>query len=76
MERLTYGGVPELALLDDGSVRLYVCAGGIVAYRASDTRAWQREAVVVSQGPNGSALACDPSRVAGTDLFVFKTGER
>lgn len=73
-ERLTYGGVPELALLDDGTVRLYVCAGGIVAYRSPDGTTWQREQVVVSRGPNGSGLVCDPSRVAGTDLFVFKTG--
>jgi hypothetical protein len=73
-ERLTYGGVPELAALDDGTVRLYVCAGGIVAYRSTDTTSWQREQVVVMRGPNGSGLVCDPSRIAGTDLFVFKTG--
>ncbi len=73
-ERLTYGGVPELAALDDGAVRLYVCAGGIVAYRSTDAASWQREQIVVTRGPNGSGLVCDPSRVAGTDLFVFKTG--
>lgn len=73
-ESLTYGGVPELALTDDGAVRLYVCAGAIVAYRSPDAVAWQREQAVVTRGPNGSMLVCDPSRVAGTDLFVFKTG--
>lgn len=73
-ETLTYGGVPELALTDDGAVRLYVCAGAIVAYRSRDAISWQREQEVVTRGPNGSMLVCDPSRVAGTDVFVFKTG--
>ncbi|MEW5980773.1 MAG: sialidase family protein [Acidobacteriota bacterium] len=74
-ERLTFGGVPELAREADGTIRLYVCAGGIVAYRSADAAAtWQREQTVVSRGPNGSMLACDPSRVAGTNTFVFKTG--
>lgn len=73
-ETLTYGGVPELARAGDGAVRLYVCAGGIVAYRSADAVSWQREQVVVTRGPNGSMLVCDPSRVDGTDMFVFKTG--
>lgn len=74
-ERLTFGGVPELAREADGTIRLYVCAGGIVAYRSSDgAGTWQREQTVVSRGPNGSMLVCDPSRVAGTQMFVFKTG--
>lgn len=73
-ETLTYGGVPELALTGDGGVRLYVCAGAIVAYRSQDAVSWQREQAVVTRGPNGSMLVCDPSRVAGTDVFVFKTG--
>ncbi len=73
-ETLTYGGVPELALTGDGGVRLYVCAGAIVAYRSQDAVTWQREQPVVTRGPNGSMLVCDPSRVAGTDVFVFKTG--
>lgn len=73
-ETLAVGGVPELAVLGDGAVRLYVCAGGIVAFRSTDTQSWQREQTVVTRGPNGSSLVCDPSRVAGTDLFVFKTG--
>jgi hypothetical protein len=73
-ETLAFGGVPELAVLGDGAVRLYVCAAGIVAYRSTDAVTWQREQVVTTSGPNGSRLVCDPSRVAGTDLFVFKTG--
>jgi hypothetical protein len=73
-ERLTIGGVPELALLANGDVRLYVCGAGIVAYRSTSTTSWQREQVVATRGPNGSMLVCDPSSVAGTDLFVFKTG--
>lgn len=73
-ETLTFGGVPELSVLDDGTVRLYVCAAGIVSYRSTDATSWQREQVVAARGPNGSMLVCDPSRVAGTDLFVFKTG--
>jgi hypothetical protein len=73
-ETVTFGGVPELAVLDDGAIRLYVCAAGITAYRSADAVSWQREQVVVTSGPNGSRLVCDPSRVAGTDLFVFKTG--
>lgn len=73
-ETLAFGGVPELAVLGDGALRLYVCADGIVAYRSVDAVSWQREQVVATRGPNGSMLVCDPSRVAGTDLFVFKTG--
>jgi hypothetical protein len=73
-EMLSIGGVPELAVTSDGAVRLYVCAGAIVAYRSTDTVSWQREQNVVTRGPNGSMLVCDPSRVAGTDVFVFKTG--
>jgi hypothetical protein len=70
-ERLSYGGVPEVTALDAGRVRLYVCAMGIVSYVSADAGAsWRFEATVVS----GPGLACDPSRVAGTDLFVYKTG--
>ena len=58
----------------DGAVRLYVCAQGIVAYRSTDTTTWAREQTVVSRGPNGSMLVCDPSLVGGTNVFVFKTG--
>lgn len=73
-ERLSYGGVPEVALAPDGAIRLYVCSQGIVAYRSRDAMTWTREQTVVTRGPNGSLLTCDPSLVAGTSLFVFKTG--
>jgi hypothetical protein len=70
-ERLTFGGVPELAALADGRVRLYVCAQGIVSYLSADRGAsWVREGTVLNPG----GLVCDPSLVAGTDIFVFKTG--
>lgn len=70
-ERLTYGGVPELAALADGRVRLYVCAQGIVSYISSDRgTTWTREGTVLNPG----GLICDPSLVAGADLFVYKTG--
>jgi hypothetical protein len=70
-ERLTFGGVPEVALLDDGRVRLYVCAQGIQSYVSTDDGAsWRFESTVVP----GPGLICDPSHVAGTDLFVYKTG--
>lgn len=70
-ERVTFGGVPEVAALEDGRVRLYVCARGIESYLSADEgRTWTREAVVIE--PSG--LTCDPSLVAGTDLFVYKTG--
>lgn len=71
---LTYGGVPELALTADGRVRLYVCARGIESYLSSDGGStWQRETTVVPPGTLGKRIVCDPSRVAGTDLFIFKT---
>jgi hypothetical protein len=70
-ERLTFGGVPELAALADGRVRLYVCAQGIVSYVSADSgTTWAREGTVLNPG----GLVCDPSLVAGTDIFVFKTG--
>lgn len=70
-ERLAFGGVPEVSALEDGRLRLYVCARGIVSYVSADEGAsWTYEAAVIE----GSGLTCDPSRVAGTDLFVYKTG--
>ena len=70
-DRVSYGGVPELALLADGRVRLYVCARGIVSHVSQDGGAtWTPEATVVP----GPGLACDPSMVAGTTLFVYKGG--
>jgi hypothetical protein len=72
---VSFGGVPELAIAPDGALRLYVCAQGIVAYRSTDQgRAWTREATVVGPGFNGKSIVCDPSLVAGAQLFVFKTG--
>jgi hypothetical protein len=71
----TFGGVPELALAPDGAVRLYVCGGGIVAYRSTDGgRMFTREQTVVGPAFNGHNIVCDPSLVAGAGLFVFKTG--
>ena len=72
---LSFGGVPELAIAPDGAVRLYVCQGGITAYRSTDGgRAWTRERTVMGPGFNGHPIVCDPSLVAGGGLFVFKTG--
>ena len=74
-ETLTFGGVPEVTTLSDGRVRLYVCTGGIDSYISGDSgRSWQREGVVVPPRTLGHMIVCDPSRVAGTNLFVFKTG--
>jgi hypothetical protein len=72
---LSFGGVPELAIAPDGAVRLYVCQGGITAYRSTDSgRTWARERVVMGPGFNGRNIVCDPSLVAGAEMFVFKTG--
>jgi len=68
--RVPYGGIPELAVLG-GVVRLYVCQGGIQAYRSTDAgRTWSHEALVLS----GRGIVCDPSLVEGAGLFVYKTG--
>jgi hypothetical protein len=73
-ETLSYGGVPELATLADGRVRLYVCANGIESYvSANDGTSWQREGTVIT--PGGAArIVCDPSLVAGAGVFLYKTG--
>lgn len=69
--RVTFGGVPELAVTADGRLRLYVCAAGIVSYVSRDEGAtWTREATVVP----GPGLVCDPSMVAGTTRFIYKIG--
>jgi len=74
-ETLAIGGVPELAIAPGGAVRLYVCSGGITAYRSTDAgRTFAREQTVVGPGFNGHNIVCDPSLVAGAGLFVFKTG--
>jgi len=65
--------VPELAALDDGRVRIYVCGAGIVAYASSDEgKTWTREATVVSPGVLNSRIVCDPSRVAEASRFIYK----
>jgi hypothetical protein len=75
-QTLNYGGVPELARAPDGAVRLYVCKGGITAYRSADGgRTWTIERTVLNPPVNGHQIVCDPSLVAGANLFVFKTGE-
>ena len=72
-ESVPYGGVPELEVLPDGRVRLYVCAAGIVSYLSADqARTWTREATVVAPGALGAKVACDPSRAASANRFVFK----
>jgi hypothetical protein len=71
---LAYGGVPEVTTLADGRVRLYVCAAGIESYLSSDRgTTWQRETTVVAPGTLGKRIVCDPSMVAGTNVFLFKT---
>jgi hypothetical protein len=73
--KLTFGGVPELATLSDGRVRLYVCARGIESYLSADKGAtWQREGTVTNLTP-AKKIVCDPSLVAGTDLFVYKSAD-
>lgn len=74
-DTLDYGGVPEIALMPDGRVRLYVCAQGIVSYVSRDgVQPWTREATVVPLGTLGKRIICDPSFVPSANLFVFKTG--
>lgn len=70
-ERLTFGGVPELARLDDGRLALYVCGRGIRRYVSADEGGqWTFDTTTVDI----PGLVCDPSHVAGTRVFVFKTG--
>ena len=67
------GGVPELAALDDGRVRIYVCGAGIIAYASADEgKTWAREATVVAAGALNARTVCDPSRVAGASRFIYK----
>jgi hypothetical protein len=70
-ERLSYGGVPELARLDDGRLALYVCARGVQRYVSVDEgEQWTFDGTTAGL----PGLLCDPSHVAGTSVFVFKTG--
>jgi hypothetical protein len=67
------GGVPELAALDGGRVRIYVCGTGIVAHVSADEgKTWTREGTVVPQGILNSRSVCDPSRVEAASRFVYK----
>ena len=75
-DTLTYGGVPELAIAPDGALRLYVCAQGIHAYRSVDGgNGWALEGTVVPPNTLGKRILCDPSLVAGANLFIFKTAD-
>jgi len=70
---LNVGGVPELSVAD-GQLRLYTCqAGNIVSLTSSDAEDFVSEGTVVNAGDVGSPSVCDPSRIEGTDRFVFKT---
>ncbi|TAK75556.1 MAG: hypothetical protein EPO16_08735 [Dehalococcoidia bacterium] len=69
-----FGGVPELALLPDGRVRLYTCGRGIQAHLSSDAGAtWTPEARDIAP-LLGRRLVCDPSYVPGAGVFIYKTG--
>lgn len=72
---LTFGGVPELGLTNNGLLRIYVCSGGIVSYTSADGgTSWTRETTVISPPTTGPRIVCDPSHVPGAGLFVYKTG--
>jgi len=74
-ETLTYGGVPELAGAGGGRIRLYVCARAIESYISADGgKSWQREGVIAT-APAPQRIICDPSRIAGTNLFLYKTAD-
>jgi len=75
-DTLNVGGVPEVHALADGRVRLYVCRNGIESHLSADRGVtWTREATVVPSGVLSKRIVCDPSLVAGTNLFVFKTAD-
>ncbi|MCE7927612.1 MAG: hypothetical protein DYG91_03795 [Chloroflexi bacterium CFX7] len=70
-----YGGVPEVTILADGRVALYVCSmKGIGVHASADQGKTWRQVTTISSPIAGSKLFCDPSVVTGTDLFVFKVG--
>ena len=61
------GGVPELAILADGNVRLYVTAGGIKSVVSGDEgQTWVVEPGTRLSSPQGEILA-DPSLIATSD---------
>ena len=71
---VTFGGVPELALLPDGRIRLYTCGRGIQSHLSADGgKTWAAEASNIAPAL-GHRIVCDPSSVAGTEVFVYKTG--
>jgi len=75
-DTLMIGGVPEIAGLPDGRVRLYVCASGIESYTSSNSgQSWTREASVAPSGTLGARIVCDPSYVPDAGLFVFKIAQ-
>lgn len=73
--QVAFGGVPELATLGDGRVRLYVCApSGLAAYASTNSGAsWSSEGGVTGATIAGRPGVCDPSALLGRNLFVFKT---
>ncbi len=71
-----FGGVPELASLADGRLRLYVCGQGILSYVSSDAgRTWHAETTVLRPGTLDKKIVCDPSWIAGTNVFLFKVAD-
>jgi hypothetical protein len=61
------GGVPELAILADGNVRLYVTAGGIKSVVSGDEgQTWVVEPGTRLSSPQGEILA-DPSLITTSD---------
>lgn len=72
------GGVPELALLDDGSLRCFVTGNGIESHRSTDNGAtWTKESGTRLSGPTGQVTA-DPSLIKlsdGTFELYYKTME-
>ncbi len=63
------GGVSNTVVLEDGSLRQYVCQGGILAQRSTDALHWTVESGTLI--PN----ACDPSVIREADgswLMAYK----
>ena len=76
--RLSPGGIPELAALPDGRVRLfYAIGGGIGSYISSDNgQTWQAESGLRINKPVGEEIAADPSLLAlpdGSYELYYKT---
>ena len=76
--RLSPGGIPELAALPNGRVRLfYAIGGGIGSYISSDNgQTWQAESGLRINKPVGEEIAADPSLLAlpdGSYELYYKT---